>query len=109
MKHPERRNATNAVLRAKVDQLQALGQSIQEGVAQIESRTLAAVRGTGVTDLPSAALSQEMSPLFQAQRQAMAQMQTQTLGETRTHARSANSDLVSPAELAALLKPDDLS
>lgn len=109
MKHPERRNATNAVLRAKVDQLQALGQSIQDSVAQIESRTLAAVRGTGVTDLPCAKLSQEMSPLFHAQRQAMAQMETQTLGETRPPARHVTSELVSQAELAALLKPDDLS
>ena len=106
MKQRERRNAANAALRVKVDQIQALRLAIQDEVAQIQARTLTSVRQAQVSDLPNVALLADLSPHFHAQRQAMAKMEQQIVGEVGgTHGASRLSE----DEMAALFKPDDIS
>lgn len=100
MNATERRQAHNARLREKVNQIQSLSQALTDSLGQLETQTLQWVRQHDAVDLPAQELSQALSAPLREMHQALTQLKKQTVG----NAEASPARSLSPEELTALLK-----
>lgn len=99
-----RRKPSNAALRAKIDQLQSMGQQLKEAVDQVDAHTLAWVRQSRVVDLPSRELASTLQEVFQRQRTTVARIQKETVGAAAQDVSTTRLPLISDEEMTALMK-----
>jgi hypothetical protein len=102
----ERRQAANAALRQKIDQIQAGNQTIKSAMDELEVRLIASARQPGSWPMSDAqsALNQ-LQALFKSQRGSLLEAQADISGDDDfAHRRPGNAPLISADEMAALMK-----
>ena len=78
----DRRNPSNAKLRAKIDLIQQISQQLQSSVGRVQAETVAWARQGKTTELPCQNFANHLSPEFRQQRYALAQIQKEIKGES---------------------------
>ena len=102
----ERRQAANAALRQKIDQIQAGNQTIKSAMDELEVRLIASARQPGSWPMSDAqsALNQ-LQALFKSQKGSLLEAQADITGDdVVAHRRPGNAPLISADEMAALMK-----
>lgn len=104
MNTPDRRLASNAALREKINALQDTHQRLKDTSDALTQKTLALARAGVVHDLPDPALQQQgVTQLLALQKDTLAAVQSQLLGADKPSPPAPTAPLVSAEEMAALL------
>ncbi len=93
----DRRNPSNAKLRAKIDLIQRISQQLQCSVERVQAETAAWARQGKTAELPCQDFADHLSPQFRQQRAALAQIQKEIKGE------SGHAALITDEERLALM------
>ncbi len=102
----ERRQAANATLRQKIDQIQAENQTIKSAMEELEVRLIASARQPGSWSMADSqhALSR-LQALYKLQRTSVLETQAEITGHAVEAIRlPSNAPLISADELAALMQ-----
>ena len=100
----ERRRESNARLREQINQIQHTSEQLKSWVDDVQVQAVAWARLGKLTDLPDAALAQNLNRVFDQQRTAMASIRQEIRGAMPGDLRATSATLLSDEELAALLK-----
>ncbi len=100
----ERRRESNARLREQINQIQHRSEQLKSWVDDVQVQAVAWARLGKLTDLPDAALAQNLNRVFDQQRTAMASIRQEIRGAIPGDMRAISAALLSDEELAALLK-----
>lgn len=104
MNTPDRRLASNAALREKINALQDTHQRLKDTSDALTQKTLALARAGVVQDLPDPDLQQQgVTQLLALQKDTLAAVQSQLLGVDKPSPPAPTAPLVSAEEMAALL------
>ena len=100
MNATERRQAEQARLRERVNEVQHLGQALTTSLQELQAQTLQWVRQNQSANLPASARTQSLSAPIREMQKTLTQLQKATIGSPE----SAPSLSLTAAELTALLK-----
>lgn len=101
---PERRQAPNAELRRKIDQIQIANQRLKDAATKLESQLLKLVRNGDLKALPDPQLTHKgVEELLHEQKRTMQTIKENMMGHQEKAPSLSQGPLISAEEMAALM------
>lgn len=101
---PERRQAPNAELRRKIDQIQTANQRLKDAATKLETQLLSLARNGELKALPDAQLTQKgVEALLHEQKRTLQTIQENMVGHEEKAPPLLQVPLISAEEMAALM------